>query len=115
MRVIEKQTFLDTFQYFDKPIVVEIIDIFLNEYETRLVNIKKAIDAKDFNSLKFDAHSMKGVIANFVASKPQQFAKDLEMKGAENDGTGLDELITGLEAATIELVEDLKEIRKEFE
>lgn len=115
MRVIEKQIFLDTFQYFDKAIVVEIIDIFLNEYETRLKNIKNAIDAKDFKTLKFDAHSMKGVIANFVADKPLQFAKELEMKGTQGEGSDLEMLYTGLHASTIELADDLRDIRKEFE
>lgn len=115
MRVIDKSAFLDTFQYFDKPIVVEIIDIFFNEYPERIQKIEKAIREKDFTALKFDAHSMKGVIANFVAEEPHQLAKELEIKGNEQDSSGLDELFEALKKSTIALMEDLKELRPEFE
>lgn len=115
MKVIDKASFLDTFQYFDKPIVVEIIDIFFNEYPERIKKIEKAIGEKDFTTLKFEAHSLKGVIANFVAEKPHQLAKELEMKGAEQDGHGLDTLFEALQKETHALMEDLKELRPAFE
>ncbi len=115
MKVIDKTAFLDTFQYFDKPIVVEIIDIFFSEYPERMQKIEKAIQEKDFTALKFDAHSLKGVIANFVAEEPHQLAKELEMKGAEQDGSGLDELFEAIKKSTQALMDDLKALRPEFE
>lgn len=115
MNVIDKVSFLDTFQYFDKHIVLEIIDIFINEYPQRMLNLKNAIEKKDFNALKFDAHSMKGVISNFMAAKPQQFAKELEYKGLEKDDSNLDEIFSNLQVASEELLEDLKELRSLFE
>ncbi|MCK9452012.1 MAG: Hpt domain-containing protein [Bacteroidales bacterium] len=115
MKVIDKPAFLDTFQYFDKPIVVEIIDIFINEYPDRIQRIEKAIREKDFTALKFDAHSMKGVIANFVATEPHQLAKELEMKGMNQDGSSLDELFEALKKSTISLIDDLKKLRPAFE
>jgi len=114
MNVIDKTSFLDTFQYFDKPIVVEIIDIFIDEYPTRMTALKSDIDKLDFKSLKFDAHSMKGVIANFVAAKPQQCAKELEMKGSENDGSDLNRIFAELKITGDQLVADLKELRPLF-
>jgi HPt (histidine-containing phosphotransfer) domain-containing protein len=114
MKVIDQKSFLDTFQYFDKEIVVEIIDIFINEYPERMAALKKDIELLDFNAIKFDAHSMKGVIANFVAPIPQQLAKELEMKGSENDASDLKRIYAELEIYGAELVEDLKELRPEF-
>lgn len=115
MKVIDKTAFLETFQYFDKHIVVEIIDIFINEYPERMEKIEKAIREKDFTALKFDAHSLKGVIANFVAEEPHQLARELEMKGVEQDGSNLDELYNALKIASRALLEDLEKLRPEFE
>ena len=115
MKVIDKEVFLDTFQYFDKPIVLEIIDIFIQEHPERMQRIAEAISKQDFDSLKFDAHSLKGVIANFVADKPHQLAKTMEKKGAEKDNSDLDTLFEELSIATNDLVDDLKSIRKDFE
>ena len=105
---------MDTFQYFDKPIVVEIIDIFIDEYPERMDKISQAIGQKNFSSLKFDAHSLKGVIANFMAPQAHELAKILEMKGAENDSTDLDENFENLKKSCDLLIEDLKELRKFF-
>lgn len=115
MKVIDKPVFIDSFHYFDKPIVVEIIDIFLNDYLERLSTIKKAIDANDFAAIKFNAHSLKGVIANFVAEVPRQLAYQMEIKGTNQDGKGLDPLFTDLQAAIMDLVEDLKELKTEYQ
>lgn len=112
--MIDKKVFMDTFQYFDKPIVVEIIDIFINEYSERMNTLRKDIENLDFNSLKFDAHSLKGVVSNFVAPEPQELAKKLELKGSEKDSSDLNDIFSALEKATAELVEDLKIIRAEF-
>ncbi len=115
MKVINKEAFLDTFQYFDKPIVLEIIDIFIQEHPDRLERISNAIKNQDFDSLKFDSHSLKGVIANFVAEKPLQLAKTMEMKGAEKDNSELETLFDQLKVATNDLIDDLKSLRPEFE
>jgi len=39
----------------------------------------------------------------------------MEMKGTEKDGSDLESLLENLKTATIELVDDLKELRQEFE
>ncbi len=114
MKVIDKVSFLDTFQYFDKSIVVEIIDIFLREYPERLEALKKDIEAGDYDALKFDAHSLKGVVANFVAEQTVSLARQMEYKAGDNDGNGLIALHQQLEQSVYNLVDDLKEIRLAF-
>jgi HPt (histidine-containing phosphotransfer) domain-containing protein len=114
MRVIDKQLFDDTFQYFDNEIVVEIIDIFLNEYHERLNTLKECIESRDFNKLKFHAHSMKGVVSNFAAPTVQAAAKTLEDKGTNEEDENLtDDLLTVTELVNL-LSEDLKEVRADF-
>lgn len=114
MKVIDEASFMETFQYFDKSIVVEIIDIFIEEYPRRMSDLKNDIDRKDFSKLKFDAHSMKGVIANFFAALPQQHAKELEMKGVESDPLNLEDIYRQLTIAGADLLEDLKAIKPRF-
>ncbi len=114
MNVIDNQSFNDSFQYFDKEIVVEILDIFLNEYEERLSTIKRSIDELDFPKLKFHAHSMKGVVANFAAPSAQAAAKTLEDKGTGSIKDGLIGDYEKLEEITLKLVEEIKVLRENF-
>lgn len=114
MKIIDQSHFMDTFQYFDKPIVLEIIDIFIDEYPERKNKIKKAVEDKNFEALKFDAHSIKGVIANFSAPNAYEIAKMLEMKGAEKDDSDLELFFEKLVASCDLLIEDLKELRPLF-
>lgn len=63
--MIDRKKLQENFEYFDKEMVLEIIDIFINEYPDRIAKIKSDIAEKDLVALKFDAHSIKGVVANF--------------------------------------------------
>lgn len=114
MRVIDKQLFDDTFQYFDNEIVVEIIDIFLNEYKDRINTIKESIELKDFDKLKFHAHSLKGVVSNFATPTTQAAAKALEDKGTEKIDDNLNEDLIKLNELVTFLAEDLSELRSNF-
>ena len=114
MGVIQKYKFIENFQYFDKEIVVDIINIFIDEYPERIATLRKNIDEKDFDQLRFNAHSIKGVIANFVAPEPQELARVLEMKGKEKDGEGLAEIFAQLKEKGDLLLEELQELKTNF-
>ena len=112
---IDKEKFKENFGYFDKEVVLEIINMYVDEYPERMEKIKKNIDEKDFDNLKFNAHSLKGVISNFVAEDARTAAKRLEDKGSAHDPDDLDELYKDLEQKAGEVYNDLLEIRKEYE
>ncbi len=114
MGVIDKTQFTETFQYFDNEIVVEIIDIFLNEYPERIEALKKSIDDTDYDNLKFNSHSIKGVIANFVAPDVEQQAKELELMGSEKNMDGAQELFEAFKVSSAELVNELREIKEDY-
>lgn len=109
--LIDKEKFQENFKHFDKSLIVEIIDMFINEHTDRMAQIKQNIDDLDMESLRFNAHSFKGVIANFMAETPKSHALALEEKGKLNDSSGLNELYGDLMSSTTELLENLKEIR----
>ena len=112
---IDKERFKENFGYFDKEVVLEIINMYLEEYPQRIEVIKKNIDEKDFENLKFNAHSLKGVISNFVAEDARLAAKQLEDKGAAKDPESLDELFEELKEKAGEVYNDLQEIKKDYE
>jgi len=112
--MIDRKKFNENFQYFDKEIVVEIIDIFDSEFNDRFAAIQKSIDDKDFVQLKFNAHSLKGVIANFMDPAAIELSRKLDEVAKMKETHGLQELYNELFSSSKNLREELKEIKKEF-
>jgi HPt (histidine-containing phosphotransfer) domain-containing protein len=109
--VINKEQFQENFKFFDKEIIVEIIDLFVDEFDERMLNLKSNIEASDMEQLIFHAHSLKGVISNFVAIEPREHVKALEEKAKEKDQSGLIDLYNKVYTSTSQLVEELKAIK----
>ncbi|MCD6111882.1 MAG: Hpt domain-containing protein [Bacteroidales bacterium] len=112
--MIDTKQFHENFKEFDKEVIAEIIDIYIDEYPERIKNIQKNIEEKDSEALRFNAHGLKGVVANFVNNDPYLLARELENKGRDKDFDGVEELFEKLKTANIELINDLKEIKKDY-
>lgn len=112
--MIDKKQFLENFQYFDNEIVLEIINIFIDEYPERMESLRKNIAEKDFDQLKFNAHSLKGVVANFVAPEVQELARQLEIKGANKELANVEVLFNELKEKTGLVTEELKMLKDNF-
>jgi hypothetical protein len=112
--MINRQKMNENFQYFDKEIVVEIIDIFISEFENRFENLQKNVTEKDFIQLKFNAHSLKGVIANFMDPVTIDLSRRLDEMAKTKEETGLEELYDNLHEASRKLLEELIGIKKEL-
>ena len=112
--MIDKTIFAANYEIFDKEIVKEIIEIYIQEYPERMEKLAKNIQEKDMDSLYKNAHSMKGVTANFFDKDTEEIARILEKKGKEEDATGLDELYEQLKETSTKLIDELKELAKEY-
>jgi HPt (histidine-containing phosphotransfer) domain-containing protein len=120
--MVNKQNFYETYQFFDKSVIVEIIDIFISEHPERFEKLSKNIKDRDFQNMRFNAHSLKGVIANFSAPVPLEMVRAYEKSAAsllENKGDGFNEelMTTQLEEikkATEIMADQLNEIKKEM-
>ncbi len=112
--MIDKATFNSNYEIFDKEIVKEIIDIYISEYPERMVNLEKNIKEGDLDSLYKNAHSMKGVTANFFDKDTEEYARQLESKGKEGDSSGLEEIFVELKRASESLVDELKALGEEY-
>ncbi len=120
--MVNKQNFYETYQFFDKSVIIEIIDIFISEYAERFEKLKKNIAERDFQNMRFNAHSLKGVVANFSAPVPLEMIRAYEKSAAlmfENKGEDFDEarMISELEEirkATKIMADQLNEIKEEM-
>jgi HPt (histidine-containing phosphotransfer) domain-containing protein len=120
--MVNKQNFYETYQFFDKSVIIEIIDIFISEYAERFEKLTKNIADRDFQNMRFNAHSLKGVIANFSAPVPLEMVRSFEKSAAtllENNGEGFDEAqmtrnLEDIRKATITMAGQLAEIKQEI-
>jgi HPt (histidine-containing phosphotransfer) domain-containing protein len=82
--MINRVSFKERFSYFDKEIIVEIIDIFIEEYDERIKKITQVIKDQNTDELKKTVHAFKGVIANFeVECVSYQKAASIEQEASE--------------------------------
>jgi len=89
--MIDWEKFNNAFKYYGDDLKFEIIQLFEHgnledndpSYEDRITSITEAIRTKDFAGLKFHAHSIKGVVANFYDKEPYEIAALLEKMGAQ--------------------------------
>lgn len=108
MAIIDWDKFNENFQYYDKDIIKEVIDIFVNEYDVRISNLQKNIDEKDYTNLAFNAHSFKSVIGNYMAPKAYELTRKLEELAKNNNEEEIIRIFPELKSSTEELLFELK-------
>jgi len=114
MTHIDNSQFRDNFQYFDKEIVFEIIEIFINEYPDRIKVITESIETLDYDGIKFNCHSIKGVIANFVAPQVEQLARELELMGNNHESDGIKEKLENFKNSSAAMLDELIVLKEEY-
>ena len=112
--MINKETFRENFQYYDKEVVVQVMDIFNNEYPQALEELQQSITVLDFPALNRKAHGLKGVVA-YMSDELSGLCHELELKGAEKNTAGLQPTYNLLQDGILELVDELKLLRIEYE
>lgn len=127
--MIDKDTFRSVFAEFDAEIVDDIINIYLNEHPVKFNDIELALEQRDFKRISGTAHGLKGILSQFFAAEAQQQAKDLELQARQLDEyfsvnhneemtdeqhKQLSERIISLKNSSLRVIEDLKELQKEF-
>ena len=120
--MVNRKVFKETYQLFDQDVIIEIIDIFIDEYPEKLRKLGQDITARDFKALRFTAHNLKGVVANFSAPAPLEIIKEFEKVAShlyENEGENFDEAnlnarLAEISSSVIRTAEDLKQIKKEI-
>jgi HPt (histidine-containing phosphotransfer) domain-containing protein len=111
--IIDKEAMIKSFEAYTPDIVGEIIDIFILEYPERIDNLEKSLANQDAELLRTTAHAYKGVLAHFSADSPWTLAKQLELKGKENDFSGTEEMLSQLKSDSEQMLDELFDIKEE--
>ena len=76
----DTKSLLNAFEH-DWSFFKEVVDIFVNDYPGMLNAIREAIKTKDADSLKRNAHTLKGMSKNFQMEEAAKTALNLEEMG----------------------------------
>jgi HPt (histidine-containing phosphotransfer) domain-containing protein len=85
MPLIDHATFNELKQMSGANFINELIDAFLDDAPTMIQNMHIALDTKDVESFRRNAHSLKSNANTFGATELGALAKELEMMGRENN------------------------------
>ena len=68
----------------DEELLVDLIDLYMDDYPDKLRAISKALEAGDTEGLKKAAHGLKGASANLSFISVFEMTKNLEEAGSNN-------------------------------
>ena len=106
MPVIDKATFEELKEMSGEDFINELIDAFLEDGPNLLNNMQTALEAKDVESFRRNAHSLKTNANTFGATELGALAKELEYMARENNlvvGNRLENLELAFSTAAAEL------------
>ena len=85
MPEIDRATFEELKQMSGADFINELIDAFLDDAPNMLQNMQAALAAKDVESFRRNAHSMKSNANTFGATELGTLAKELEFMARDNN------------------------------
>jgi HPt (histidine-containing phosphotransfer) domain-containing protein len=106
MSAIDKATFEELKQMSGPDFINELIDAFLDDAPNMIRQMQAALAAKDVESFRRNAHSLKSNANTFGATHLGMLARELESMGKENNldiGNRLEVLQGAFESVAAEL------------
>lgn len=96
------------------PVIVTIIDSFLDDCPDYMEGIRKGVETEDAELLERNAHGLKGSAGSIRARPASKAAEKLEEMGRTEEFSGADTALETLETEIEQLTEELRELRGEF-
>lgn len=110
MPVIDKATFEELKSLSGAEFINELIDAFLEEAPNMIQNMRTALETKDAESFRRNAHSLKSNANTFGATELGMLAKELEFMGRENN-LNVGNKLESLQDAFDKVAEELRGLR----
>jgi len=110
MSTIDQATFNELKQMSGADFINELIDAFLDDAPNMIQNMHTALDTKDVESFRRNAHSLKSNANTFGATELGALAKELEMMGKQSN-LEVGNRLEALGEAFSEVAEELKGMR----
>ncbi|MCA9402031.1 MAG: Hpt domain-containing protein [Candidatus Omnitrophica bacterium] len=111
--VIDLKEFLERVQD-DKELLLELLDIYTDDYLEKRKLLSRYIQEKDFELVKTTAHSLKGASGNISAKTLRELFLVLEQQAQDLDGARLEEILSDVDHAFAELRKRIAEIKEEL-
>jgi HPt (histidine-containing phosphotransfer) domain-containing protein len=111
MPVIDQAKFEELKQMSGEDFINELIDTFLDDAPKMLAELHLALNAKDADTFRRAAHSMKSNANTFGATQLAALSKELEMLGKENELPDNGDQVKALEEAYAFVREELKGLK----
>ncbi len=99
----------------DEDILLEIVEIFINQKDSEMNKLKKAIENKDAKEITLVSHTLKGIVSNFYAEELRVQFFDLEQKGKKNSLDNVDSDFLELEKIFPQFVLEIEELKSEIQ
>jgi HPt (histidine-containing phosphotransfer) domain-containing protein len=96
----------------DVSLLNEVIDIFLEDYQNCMEEVRNAAAKKDSALLQRAAHTVKGAVGNFVSARATDLARDVELLSKQGDLDQALALLGDLERAVGDVADGLREYRR---
>jgi len=112
--MIDWEEFHNFFQSFGNNVIIDIIDTFVDDHQKDMKLIEQAIKDKDFPTIRFSSHHIKGSIGTFRDPDTAKIAYKLEEMGENNIEDGLKEAFAELQPAVKSLMQELLDYRKKI-
>jgi HPt (histidine-containing phosphotransfer) domain-containing protein len=110
MPVIDKAMFEELKQMSGTDFINELIDAFLEDAPNMIRNIRTALETKDTESFRRNAHSLKSNALTFGATELGALARELEFMGKENN-LDVGERLEILNISFENVAKELKDLR----
>jgi len=98
----------------DKELLLELLDIFVSDYQEKEKLMKIAVSGNDHEQIKNIAHSLKGASGNISAKKLRETFVKFEELGKNNDTSVADELLSTMNQQFEELSVRIESVKEEL-
>ncbi|MBI3602429.1 MAG: Hpt domain-containing protein [Candidatus Omnitrophica bacterium] len=99
----------------DKELLLELLDIFQEDFVGKRQALAEAIAKKDFTTMKEVAHSIKGSSGNISARRMHETCSQLEQLAKTNNSIGMEDLLKAIDSQFEAIKANAIKLKKEFQ
>ena len=110
--MIDWEKFNEYLGSFKNPFILEVIEMFIDNYPQTISTLKKNVAEKNFSQLDINAHTLKTNCATFGDAKSGDLALKLELMGKNKVDDDMNGVFEQLVSAGDELISELKKYKK---
>ena len=111
---IDLNEFLERVQD-DKALLVELLDIFVSDYQPKRRALEEAVKKNNFEQIKSIAHSLKGASGNISAKPLRETFLKFEEIGKIMNTAGADAVFANMDKLFLAFSERMAQIKKEYQ